>query len=371
MSIPMRQGKIVSSQDMKCLLLSRYSRLGPSSRVRSYQYLPYLEAHGINVSVAPLLGDTYIRNLYAGRPKNWGAILGSYYRRIKHLLKSRRFDLVWMEHELLPWLPAWGEYLLAFLRIPYLVDYDDAIFHRYDLHQNFLVRASLGHKIDAVMRRATLVIAGNHYLADRACQAGARRVEILPTVVDLDRYHVTRRTNKPMFSVGWIGSPATIHYLASLQPALSKAGAGGKMRMILVGSGPIELPGVVTEIRAWSEDTEVASILDFDVGVMPLPDDPWTRGKCGYKLVQYMACALPVVASPVGMNRQIIKENVSGLLAATEKDWVRALIHLRDNPGLCEAMGRAGRAIVEENYCLRVTAPPLLRLLKEAANRSN
>jgi len=356
---------------MKCLLLSRYTRLGPSSRVRSYQYLPYLEAHGIHVSVAPLLGDSYIRNLYAGRRKNWGAILGSYYRRIKHLLKSRRFDLVWMEYELLPWLPAWSECLLALLRIPYVVDYDDAIFHRYDLHQNFLVRASLGHKIDAVMRRATLVIAGNHYLADRALQARAKRVEVLPTVVDLDRYHLTARTNKPVFSVGWIGSPVTIHYLASLHPALSKACAGGKMRMILVGSGPIELPSVPTEVRAWSEETEVASIRDFDVGVMPLPDDPWAHGKCGYKLVQYMACALPAVASPVGMNRQIIKENVNGLLAATEEDWVRALSHLRDNPRLCETMGRAGRATVEERYCLQVTAPRLLTLLRETANRSN
>ena len=111
---------------MKCLLLSRYSRLGASSRVRSYQYLPYLEAHGINVSVAPLLGDTYIRNLYAGRPADWATVVASYYRRIRHLFESWRFDLVWIEYELLPWLPAWGEFLLAFLRIPYVVDYDDA-----------------------------------------------------------------------------------------------------------------------------------------------------------------------------------------------------------------------------------------------------
>jgi len=356
---------------MKCLLLSRYSRLGASSRVRSYQYLPYLEAHGINVSVAPLLGDTYIRNLYAGRPADWATVVASYYRRIRHLFESWRFDLVWIEYELLPWLPAWGEFLLAFLRIPYVVDYDDAIFHRYDLHQDLLVRASLGHKIDAVMRRATLVIAGNYYLADRARQAGAKRVEILPTAVDLDRYHLTPRSNKPVFSVGWIGSPVTIHYLASLQPALSKVCAGGKTRLILVGSGPIELPGVPTEVRVWSEETEVSSIRDFDVGVMPLPDDPWARGKCSYKLVQYLACALPAVASPVGMNRQIIKENVNGLLAATEEDWVCALTHLLDNPGLCETMGRAGRVTVEERYCLQVTAPRLLALLTEAADRCN
>src|SRR5438552_7312031 len=330
---------------MKCLLLSRYSRLGASSRARSYQYLPYLEVHGIDVSVAPLVGDSYIKSLYAGRPKDWGAILRCYGRRITHLLQSRRFDLIWIEYELLPWLPAWGEFLLSFLRIPYVVDYDDAIFHHYDLHPNLVVRALLGHKIDAVMHRATLVIAGNHYLADRARRAGAKRVEILPTVVDLDRYPLPTRTNKPVFSIGWIGSPATIHYLASLQPALSKACAGGKMRMILVGSGPIELPSVTTEIRAWSEETEVASIRDFDVGVMPLPDDPWARGKCSYKLVQYMACGLPAVASPVGMNRQIIEDNVNGLLAVTEEDWVRSLTHLRDHPGQREAMGRAGRTI--------------------------
>ena len=164
---------------MKILLLSRYSRLGASSRLRSYQYLPYLKTHGIDVDVAPLLENDYLKNLYAGRRKDLRGIIRAYIRRLGLLINSNSFDLLWVEKEILPWLPAWAEAILAHLGIPYVVDYDDAIFHRYDMHPKAIIRSLLGGKIDTVMSRAALVIVGNKYLADRARKAGARRVEYL------------------------------------------------------------------------------------------------------------------------------------------------------------------------------------------------
>jgi glycosyltransferase involved in cell wall biosynthesis len=366
---PVSTRKDFSAPDIKCLLLSRYGRLGASSRVRFYQYLPYLEAHGVSAKVAPLLKDQYVRDLYAGRRTNWKNIFQAYLRRLVHLLNSRHFDLIWIEREFFPWLPSWAPSLLSHWNIPYVVDFDDAVFHRYDLHPNGIVRTLLGSKIDTIMRRATLVLAGNDYLADRGWRSGARRVEIFPSVVDITRYLATPFRKNRVFTIGWIGTPTTSKYLHLVCPALERVCRNNRARVTLVGSGPVELGGVPTEIRDWSENTEVASIRNFDVGIMPLPDEPWTRGKCGYKLIQYMACALPIVASPVGVNRQIVDQGISGYLSTTVEDWAQALSDLRDNRTNGEAMGKAGRIKVENQYCLQVTAPRLLSLLREAAKQ--
>ncbi|MBW1745401.1 MAG: glycosyltransferase family 4 protein [Deltaproteobacteria bacterium] len=349
---------------MKILLLSRYSRLGASSRLRSYQYLPYLKAQGIDVTVASLLGDEYIKNLYTGRRVNLLSVIGAYVRRITCLLKSNRFDLLWIEYEILPWLPAWAERILACFGIPYIVDYDDAIFHRYDMHQWRMVRRILGDKIDKVIHQATLVIAGNRYLADRARRAGARWIECLPTVVDLKRYRVDPNRKKSVVNFGWIGSPTTAKYLYLVTHAFAKVCSDINARLVLVGSGQVQLDGIPTEIRTWSEETEVKNIQDFDVGIMPIPDDPWTRGKCGYKLIQYMACGRPVIASPVGVNQQIVEDGANGFLAITVSDWVHALKTLGNDYELRDRMGKAARAKVESQYSLQVAAPRLADLMR-------
>lgn len=354
---------------MKILLLSRYGRCGASSRIRSYQYLPYLKTEGIDVTVAPLLEDQYLEDLYAGRRMRMGAIARAYFQRLRYLLKSPCFDLLWVEYELLPWLPAWAEGALSAWRIPYVVDYDDATFHRYGRHPNRWVKFLLGKKIDLVMRRANLVIVGNDYLAEHALQVGAKKVESLPTVVDTNRYNAVPQTDHSIFTIGWIGSPSTCQYLHDLWPVLTEICRGSSARLILVGSGEVKLTGVPLEIHAWSEKTEVEDIKTFDVGIMPLRDGFWERGKCGYKLIQYMACGLPVIASPVGVNQQIVQEGLNGFLATTLTDWVRALRALRDDPVLRAQMGQAGREKVKTQYSLQVTAPRLIALLRNVVKR--
>jgi glycosyltransferase involved in cell wall biosynthesis len=349
---------------MKVLLLSRYSRMGASSRVRFYQYLPYLSHQGIHVTVSNLLGDDYLDDLYAGKRRCLGSIIGAYVRRIRSLLKSKRFDLLWVEYELLPWLPAWAEILLSNLDIPYVVDYDDAIFHRYNMHPRAMVRMLFGTKIDMVMRRAALVIVGNEYLADYARKAGARRVEYIPSVVDLDRYNSTAQPANPVFTVGWIGTPVTGEYLRLIHQALAEVCGDGSTHLVLVGPHQIKLEGVPMEMHSWSEDTEVAEICNFDVGIMPMPDEAWVKGKCGYKLIQYMACARPVIASSVGVAREIIEDGRNGFLATTTRDWVKAFFALRDDCILRKEMGKAGRMKVERQYSIQVTAPFLILLLR-------
>lgn len=356
---------------MRILLLSRYTNAGASSRYRSYQYLPYLRDHGFEVTIAPLLRDLYIERLYARKSIPIFDVIRSYARRVALLLHSQRYDLIWLEYEAFPWTPYWIESLLFKTNVPYMVDYDDAVFHRYDQHTSNGVRWVLGKKIDRVMRGATLVTVGNEYLAKRACDAKALRVEIVPTVVDLNRYPLMPLPKNQNFTIGWIGSPITSHYLKGIEGALRTICQDGTARMVIVGETLFELDGVPVEMRTWSVETEVQEVFKFDVGIMPLVDSPWERGKCGHKLIQYMACGRPVVASPVGVNQKIVEHGVNGFLASDTNEWIKALTILRDNPALREEMGKAGRKKVETQYCTNVTAPRLASLLNEVMRRSS
>ena len=351
---------------MRVLLLTRYGRLGASSRIRSLQYLPYLERHDFEVDVVPMLDDAYVQGMYSGRLELMSIVRG-YLRRITQMVGSRRYDLVWVEKEFLPWIPYWISRSFLSHSVPYIADYDDAQFHRYDQHANALIRILLGRKIDAVMHHAALVIVGNEYLAERAIHAGAQRVEFLPTVVDLEHYSVAPATPDDAVRIGWIGSPYTSRYLEHMLPVLRNLAAHRKVRLLAVGAANslgIRFP---LEVLPWQEETEVAAIQGFDIGIMPLPDDPFERGKCGYKLIQYMACGKPVIASPVGVNSKIVDHGRNGLLAGSPAEWSDALDTLCGDADLRVRMGMSGRRKVEAEYSLQMAAPRLAGLLHEVA----
>lgn len=352
---------------MKILLLSRYSHLGASSRLRSYQYLPYLKAYDIDVTVSSLLSDDYLRKFYSGSANQLTERISSYFQRFIQLFKSTRFDLLWIEKELFPWLPSWCEMLIVRLGIPYIVDYDDAIFHKYDTHSNILVRKLLGNKIDAVMRNAVAVTAGNKYLMARAKKAGARRVEYLPTVIDLERYFVKDTVEKPIFTIGWIGSPTTAKYLEMIRPVLSQWDKKNNARFVIIGADSFKIDGIRVEHRPWSQDSEVLEIQKFDIGIMPLPDNLWEKGKCGYKLIQYMACGKSVIASPVGVNSEIVEHGTNGFLARSGIEWLKALGILYADHELRHEMGKAGREKVESAYCIQATVRRFANLLYSIA----
>lgn len=349
------------------LLFPKYTRVGASSRYRSFQYLPALEAAGLRFTVSPLFDDAYLAHKYAHGRARIGDVLRAFARRLWAVLTVPRAAVVVIEYELLPWFPAVLERWLAWRGCRMVVDYDDALFHQYDAHPNPWVRRLLGRKIATVMRLAHTVVAGNAYLADYARRAGAARVAVIPTVIDLARYPVKDAASAPgVFIIGWIGSPSTARYLRDIAPALAQVCRDGRARVRLVGSGPVELPGVPVEVIPWREETEVDEIRGFDVGIMPLPDEPWARGKCGFKLIQYMACGLPVVASPVGVNAEIVEDGTNGFLARDGRAWVAALERLKGDAGLCERFGTAGRRKVEGAYCLGVTGARVVGVVRGA-----
>lgn len=353
------------------LFLAKYAHNGASSRYRTYQYLPLLERAGFDTQAMPLFNEAYLEQRYQTGKGSLVEILKAFFGRLVGLCKIKRFDIVVIEYELLPYSPAFLERLLRWSGVPYLVDYDDALFHRYDSHPNGLVRMLLGNKIATVMRNAELVIAGNRYLADYAENSGAKRTEMLPTVVELDRYPMKNLVgaDSGVFTVGWIGSPSTSKYLTLIASALTEHCIEANGRVRLIGSGNVSLPDVPIEILPWREEAEVELLQACDVGIMPLPDEPWTRGKCGFKLIQYMTCGLPVIASPVGVNKEIVEHGVNGFLAETHDEWVLALETLHNDLVLRKTMGAAGRRKVEEKYCLQVTAPRYVEILRSVIEK--
>lgn len=353
---------------MNVVMLSRYDHLGASSRLRMFQYAKSFKANGFEARQCAFFDNDYLARLYAGRRA--GASAGSaYLRRFGQLRGIRNADLLWIEKEALPWVPWSVERGLLPRGIPTVTDYDDAVFHNYDLHPSPIVRRLLGRKIDRVMAASTLVMAGNAYLADRARAAGARRVEIVPTVVDIDVYSAKPQSRGDVgLRIGWIGTPSTwTEYMAPMMPLLADVAASHAARIRVVGPGKAAASHPLLDNLPWSEECEVAQIQSMDIGIMPLSDSPWARGKCGYKLIQYMACGLPVVASPVGVNAEIVEHGVNGFLAATDAEWRSALSALLLNSDLRHRMGAAGRKRVEERYSLQVWGQRVVSLLREAA----
>jgi len=350
---------------VKLCILSRYSRLGASSRLRTMQYIPALKQAGFEVEIAPFFDDAYLTDLYSGR-RNPLRTVGYFANRLSQCRTARKADLLWIEKEALPWAPWALEQAILPRGVPYIVDYDDAVFHRYDQHPNAMIRRLLGRKIDAVMAGAACVTAGNAYLEARAWAAGASRVERVPTVVDLDRYFVAPpRTDPAQLRVGWIGTPQTwagsaAPTYAHLRPVLATANA----TFLAIGASLVAASGDRLQIQPWHERAEVADIQAFDIGIMPLPDDPWTRGKCGYKLIQYMACGIPVIASPIGVNTEIVQHGVNGFLASTPQEWRDAVTRLLAQPDLRKRMGAAGRARVVTDYSLQAWSDRICKLFQ-------
>ena len=355
---------------MNILLLSRYTRMGASSRLRAMQYLPALKSAGFTVHVAPFFDDAYLHALYSGQRVK-GSKLGYVCQRIRQMRTHPQPDLIWLEYEALPWVPWMIERSFLPRGVPIVSDYDDAVFHRYDKNRRGTVRSILGDKIGQVMAASALVMAGNRYIANYAERFEAPRLATVPTVVDLDLYTVDPKArNTDDLRVGWIGTPETWQAFANpIHHVLDQILAEHRAQFRAIGAGMQPATSGTLEILSWTEETEVSLIQSMDIGVMPLPNTDWARGKCGYKLIQYMACGLPVVASPVGVNREIVEHGVNGFLAETDAEWRSAIETLLADGELRRRMGAAGRRKVEEHYSLQVWGPRVAQMLRSVADQ--
>lgn len=354
----------------RIIFFTKYAKNAASTRYRVIQYIPFLEALNAKCEVSPLLGEIYLNSRFKSGKIQYLEILKGFLRRIWVLINVKKDDLAVIYCELFPYFPAVLEKYLQIRGVCYVVDFDDAIFHIYDQHRCWITRFILGNKMRSVIAGASQVIAGNYYLAQYA-KIINQHVHIIPTVVDINLYQEKKYTDsdEDKFTVGWIGSPSTAGYLNAVAGILKEFSRNYDVRIIFIGSGPIGMPNLKLDIREWSEDTVIENLLDFDVGIMPLPDTPWARGKCGFKLIQYMACCLPVIASAVGTNNEIVDNNKNGFLVKSDKEWYQALVALYDDKNLRKRMGSAGLSKVIRQYSMQSTASDFAKILASAIGR--
>jgi glycosyltransferase involved in cell wall biosynthesis len=371
-----------AGQPIRLLVLSPIPEEGAGCRFRIAQFIPYLESAGFEVTLSSLFTPEFFRLVY--RPgqylKKAVTFSALAVKRLDSLRDVSRFDLVFIYREVFPIGPAIVERLLTKADHPKVVfDFDDAIFLPRTRASVSDANRLIGmlkqpNKVSTIVRRSSHVIVGNEYLADYARRYN-RAVTMIPTSVDTSRFVPAARRSengsmRPNPIVGWIGSPTTSAYIHSLVPILQRVCREHPFTLRLSGTGEaIETGGVPTENVPWSLEREVELFNGCHVGVYPLADDEWSKGKCGFKAIEFMACGVPVVAAAVGVNREIIQEGVNGFLASTENEWVEKLGRLLTDPELRRRFGEAGRRTVEERYSLRVNAPRLAATLRQVVGR--
>lgn len=351
----------MSTPGPRRLIAYAHERGGPASRFRVEQFLPHLERAGWRTSLRTQRPARPWESPYRSDAVRWlhrrARTRARQLRRLRDIRAASAYDVVLLNRDLLAGRPAFEAKLLR--RNPRVVfDLDDAIY--------------LGEKeahVAWICARAAWVTAGNERLADFA-RRHTDRVSVLPTVVDTDAYRVRSEHRRPgRVRVGWLGSDRSIH--ETLVPHLDML---GRLRneigfdLVVVSKPKPELPPATApwEFVEWSPANETRIAELFDVGIMPLVDEPYQRGKCGCKLLQYMAAGLPTIASPVGVNEHLLGGG-RGLRATSEGEWRAALATLVADAGLRRSLGAAGRAFVERSYSLRGWLPVLEEILARVA----
>ncbi|MEP6819471.1 MAG: glycosyltransferase family 4 protein [bacterium] len=339
----------------------------PGQRYRIEQWEPLLRKRGVEITYAPFESEELHALLY--KTGNLGQKLSlvakGIARRFSHMSSIRDYDVVYVFREAALLGPPFFERWIHRSFVPMVFDFDDAVFVSYRSPSNgYLSYLKFASKTRSICRMSAHVMAGNRYLADYARQVN-EHVTIVPTTIDTEKYTVSeKRTESDVPTIGWTGSFSTVQHLDTLRPALQKLARQNRFRLRVIGTPAYELEGVEVEAMKWQSATELKDLNAIDIGIMPLPDDAWSKGKCALKALQFMALGIPTVCSPVGVNTEIIQDGENGFIANSETDWVEKLRRLLHSAQRRNEIGRAGRATVETKYSANVQAPRVFDLLK-------
>jgi glycosyltransferase involved in cell wall biosynthesis len=339
----------------------------PGQRYRLEQWEPLLRERGVDITYAPFEDEELHSLLYKPGllPQKLKLVTRGLNRRLSLVKTVKDYDLVYILREAALLGPPLFEKLIHQRRVPIVFDFDDAIFVSYRSPSNgYLSYLKFASKTKTICRIASHVMVGNPYLAEYARQVNDR-VTVIPSTIDTEKYRVPPRKEKsgPLV-IGWTGSHSTVQHLDTLRSALKKLAERESFRLRVIGTSQYECPPVDVEVRRWRSETEVDDLIGIDIGVMPLPDDRWSKGKCGMKALQFMALGIPTVCSPVGVNTDIIQDDQNGFIAGTEDEWVDKLTRLLRSHELRQRLGDAGRVTVEQKYSAITQTPRVYEIFK-------
>jgi glycosyltransferase involved in cell wall biosynthesis len=330
---------------MKILFLIQGYQVA-ASRYRVLQYLPYLQSKGVEITVS----------LYPRTVKE----------NFRFFNSLSQYDLVFLQRK------RFSQPRLALLRRKakkIVYDFDDSVMYRNSTREN-PVSPTRYRRFAQMVKASDFVVAGNEFLKNQVLPFN-RNVEVIPSSLDGERYHPKDYClRKERVTLGWIGDHGSIHYLEKMKPIFEEIGRRyPHTELKIVCDIFFDCEQMTVVKKEWRSEEEVADLQSFDIGVMPLMDDPWSWGKCGLKIIQYQGAGVPVVCTPVGVNRDLVEDGVNGFYAMTPDQWVEKLSILIEDPSLREKMGREGRERVLKRYTLQACAPRLFSIFQQLTEK--
>ncbi len=373
-----KSGGSKNNKDYRVLFLCSADENAPGTRFRCSNYFSYLSEHGYVCTLRPFIGRYLSQNLYrkGGTLLKALFLVGAVLKRFVQLLfEFPKYDLVFLQREAMLFGPPVIEWIIVkILRKPMIFDYDDAIFVPYasPFYGKWVTWLKFPEKTRINIRLSKHVIAGNAYLRDYALKLTSN-ITIVPSVVNTDVFTKAKKmqsTTVPI--IGWSGSLSTTQYFKSIMPMLKALAQRQKFILKVIGaSEQFEIPGVEVINKKWALETDVSDIQSLDIGLYPVLPDAWSLGKCGLKAVQYMACGVVCVASPVGVLADIIQDEVNGFWASNENEWIEKLTRLIKNETLRKKIAEAGRQTIEDKYSLMVHSPRILDIFNSVLHKNS
>ena len=337
-----------------------------SQRYRVEQWLPVLQEQTINYNFSPFWDEVTWAILY--KPgyslRKAVSLIKGMFRRLFLLTKLSAYDYIFIHREATPVGPPWFEWIAAkVFRKKIIFDFDDAIWLPNTTEDNSVASNYKWHgKTADLCRWSYKVSAGNHYLQEYALTYNSKAV-YLPTVLNTTiDYNQVKDQQTERITIGWIGSHSTLPYLKLIEPVLQRLEQNYSFGFIVVADRKPDINLKSLKFIVWSEATEIDSLLQFNIGVMPLPDTEWSKGKCAFKALQYMALGSPALVSKIGANITAVPDGMVGYTCTTEQDWYEKLELLLQNPGLRIQLGEAGRDWVKQNYSIQAHQTTFLDL---------
>jgi len=350
------------------LLCPHPENYAPGQRLKYEQYFEFLRENSYEIQVSPFMTESFQKIVYSRgkfiRKVLW-TIVG-YFRRIFDLFRLPFYDGVYIFLYVTPFGPPFFEYLTRMLNKNIIYDIDDMVFLKTKSVYNQSVSWMKGRgKMKYLMKHAKHVITCTETLDTFARQFNTNTTNISSTI-NTDTYIPSNRySNSNHMVLGWSGSHSTSQYLYLLEDVLQEISVLRSVKLLVIGDPLFKINGIELEARPWREHTEVEDLRKIDIGLYPLPDEPWVYGKSGLKALQYMALGIPTIASAVGMNFTVIEDGISGFLVKNDREWIAAITRLIDEPALRERVGKASRERVLNTYSIKANRSTYLSIFEE------